>query len=269
MDPALAVARPTHRQVDGEEDGREARVERLGDQLVGDAVVAEDVDLEEADASGAAAATSAVLAVENVERQIADAGRRGGARHPLLPVRRAPAAGRRPARRRPASSTALAEHRRRRRDGVDPAEHPLAQPPRRERRDVLGERPLGAGAAGEVLGPVGVEARDGERLDVGQRQRRLHRVEPTADRRRGSPAPGGRHADPDGAGYAPEARLCSPHEGRCDDSPGTSRSDSIRTLVRMTDLPPRLQEPLRLRRLPARARRRSSAPPSRAATRSR
>ena len=38
---------PTHGQVDGEEDGAEAGVDRLRDQLVGDAVVAKDVDLEE------------------------------------------------------------------------------------------------------------------------------------------------------------------------------------------------------------------------------
>ena len=43
---------PTHGQVDGEEDGAEAGVDRLGDQLVGDAVVAKDVDLQEPRAVG-------------------------------------------------------------------------------------------------------------------------------------------------------------------------------------------------------------------------
>ena len=65
----------------------------------------------------------------------------------------------------------LAEHRRRGRDGLDAAQHALAQAPRREGGDVLRERPLGPRPAGEELGPVGIHAGDGERLDVGERQR--------------------------------------------------------------------------------------------------
>ena len=47
VDPPLAVARADHGQVDGEEHGAEAGVDRLRDQVVGDAVIAKDVDLEE------------------------------------------------------------------------------------------------------------------------------------------------------------------------------------------------------------------------------
>ena len=52
----------------------------------------------------------------------------------------------------------------------------LPEPPARERRGVLGERLLAARAAAEVLGPVGVELLDSKGLDVGERQRRLHRL---------------------------------------------------------------------------------------------
>ena len=101
VDPALAVARAEHRQVDREEDRREAGVERLGDQLVGDAVVAEDVDLEEAHAVRSRGRD--LRGARGRERREADRRprRSGGSRHPLLAVRVRHRAGRRRARRRP------------------------------------------------------------------------------------------------------------------------------------------------------------------------
>ena len=72
VDPPLPVARADHGQVDGEEDGAEAGVDRLRDQLVGDAVIAKDVDLEEPRAAGRCGGDSAGLAVAKVERQNAE-----------------------------------------------------------------------------------------------------------------------------------------------------------------------------------------------------
>ena len=61
---------PTHREVDREHDRGEPGLERLGDQLVGQAPVAEDVDLVGTGRRpGAAAATAAGVAVANEERQ--------------------------------------------------------------------------------------------------------------------------------------------------------------------------------------------------------
>ena len=52
VDPPLAVAWPGDRKVDGEKDGPISELDGLGDQLVGDPVIAEDVDLEEPERVG-------------------------------------------------------------------------------------------------------------------------------------------------------------------------------------------------------------------------
>ncbi len=175
VDPPLAIAHSDHRQVDGEEHGREPRFERLRDQLVGDPVIPEDVDLQEADAVGRGARN--LLRARRGEGGEADRrpGRRGCPRHPLLTVR---------------MSQALVRNRRH--DDGEPTSCPstvvavvTASIPhntrwrsrqRAEGFDVVPQRPLGACTAAEELGPVGIHAGDGERLDVGQRERRLHRV---------------------------------------------------------------------------------------------
>ena len=173
VDPALTVAGPDDRQVDGQEDSGETEIDRLLDQLVGDPVIAEDVDLEERTPPGAAAATSAALA------------RREGRE-----AHRAPAAA--AARAIPSSpsgcavslvgdgrdddglslaggpSTVVAGRHR-----VDAAED-ASRAPRGEGGHIAGERPLASGAPEQERGGVGVEPRDRKRLDVGQRQRRLH-----------------------------------------------------------------------------------------------
>ena len=165
---------------------RETRRDRLRDQLVGDAVVAEDVDLEEADAVGRGGRD--LGRARGRERREAErrAGGCGGAREALLPVRMGHAlvGDRRDDDRR---RTALTEHRRRGRDGLDPAQHALAQAPGREGGDVLRERPLRPRPAGQVLGPVGIHAGHGQGLDVGERQRCLHRAIISLTSRPGAP----------------------------------------------------------------------------------
>ena len=133
LDPALAVAHADHRQVDGEEDGREPRLERLRDQLIGHAVVAEHVDLEEADAARAQPPRPRRAGGREGREAKRRPGGGGRPRHPLLPVRvRQPLVGDRCHDDRRADR--VAEHGRRRRDGVDSAQNALAQPPRAESR---------------------------------------------------------------------------------------------------------------------------------------
>jgi len=86
MDPALPVSYSEHRQVDGEEEGREAGIERLRDQLVGDAVVTKDIDLEEPD--GAGRGRRDLGRTRGRERRQAESGARGCRRagHPFLSV---------------------------------------------------------------------------------------------------------------------------------------------------------------------------------------
>ncbi len=176
MDPALTIAGTDDRQVDGEEDRGEA--ERRPPRAISSsvtAVIAEDVDLEEADAVRCCGGD--LRRARGREGREAHRGSRRPRRRAPSPPRRpgAPAAGRRRARRRPALATGRPS------TVVAVVTSSIPQSTRWRSRHDANASTLSAsvrsrpGSADEVLGPVGVEARDGERLDVGQRQRRLHR----------------------------------------------------------------------------------------------
>ena len=130
---ALPVARAEDGQVDGQEHGRVAGVQRLGDQLARDAVVAEDVDLEEPGRVGRSRRYLAGRRGREGREAERGARRSCSPRQAFLAVRMEPAAGRRPARRRPASRP-RARAASSRSTSTDPRENTLPQPPRRERR---------------------------------------------------------------------------------------------------------------------------------------
>ena len=68
----------------------------------------------------------------------------------------------------------MAEDRRRGRDRLDAAEHALAQPPRSEGGDVLGSVRSAPAPPARNSAQSGIDPRESQRLDVGQRQRGLH-----------------------------------------------------------------------------------------------
>ena len=125
--------------------------------------------------SGAAAATSAGLAVAKVERQNAEPAAAAARARPSSPsrMRHALVGNRRHDDRR---GDGMAEHRRLGRRRLDPAEHALAEMPRSEGGDVRAQRALGSGASGEELAPVRIHPRESARFDVRQCQPWFHRT---------------------------------------------------------------------------------------------
>ena len=175
VDSALPVAWAGHGQVDGEEDGAEPGVDRLRDQLRGNAVVAKDVHLQEPRAARRSGGDIGRARRGEGREAEGRTDRRCGAGKTLLPIRmRHPLVRHR--RDDDGRGDGVAEHGRLRRGRLDPAEHALAQAPFGERGHVLAQRPLDPGAAGEELGPVGIHSRERERFDIRERERRLHRA---------------------------------------------------------------------------------------------
>ena len=193
VDPPLAVARADDGQVDGEEDGAEAGVDRLRDQLVGDAAVAKDVDLEEPRRSRALRPRPQPGSPSRTSRGRTPSPTAAAARaSALLPVRmRHPLVGDRshddgrgdawPSTVVSVETDSIPQRTRWRRRHARECGDVLARasaPPLPRRR---GTRP----SRGSIRA-------SGERLDVGERQRRLHRPiisatrSPRTDRRRGS-----------------------------------------------------------------------------------
>ena len=159
VDATLPVARPGHRQVDGEEDGAESGIDRLGDELRRDAVVAKDVDLQKPGAVGRCRGDVGRARGREGREAERRAGRCCRSGKALLPIRvRHALIGDR--RHDDGRGDGVAEHRRRGRRRLDPAEHALTEMPRSESGDVRAERALGSGASGEELTPVGIHPRE-------------------------------------------------------------------------------------------------------------